>query len=169
MSGRRVFFSFHYERDIWRATIVRNSGKVDATAAAGWDDASLWEAAKRKGRAEIERLIEEGLRRTSVTAVLIGTETAERRWVNYEIARSIDRGNGVLGVCIHRIKDQSGRPSRGGAKPVAMIEHGFPVYDWDRERFGRWVEWAAVAAGKDCLSHKKANCPTCKRPWWSWQ
>jgi hypothetical protein len=28
MPGRRVFFSFHYEQDVWRATNVRNSGKL---------------------------------------------------------------------------------------------------------------------------------------------
>jgi hypothetical protein len=78
MSGRRVFFSFHYEQDIWRATNMRNVGKVDATAAAGWEDASLWEEAKKKGRSEIERLIDAGLKGTSVTAVLIGSETASR-------------------------------------------------------------------------------------------
>ncbi len=89
MPGRRVFFSFHYEQDVWRATNVRNSGKVDAAAAAGWNDASLWEEAKRKGRAEIERLIDDGLRGTSVTAVLIGAETANRPWVKYEIEKSI--------------------------------------------------------------------------------
>lgn len=57
MAGRRVFFSFHYEKDVWRATIVRNTGKVDSTAAAGWNDASLWEAAKRKCKADVAALI----------------------------------------------------------------------------------------------------------------
>ena len=26
--ARRTFFSFHYERDVWRASIVRNSAKL---------------------------------------------------------------------------------------------------------------------------------------------
>ena len=167
MPGRRVFFSFHYEQDVWRATNVRNSGKVDATTAAGWNDASLWEEAKRKGRREIERLIDAGLRGTSVTAVLIGAETANRPWVNYEIEKSIERGNGLLGVRIHRIKDQAGQRSQRGATPTALSDGGIHIYDWDRNNLGRWVEWAAVAAGKDCLSHKKPNCFSCSRHWWS--
>lgn len=167
MPGRRVFFSFHYERDVWRATNVRNSGEVDATAAAGWDDASLWEEAKRKGRREIERLIDNGLRGTSVTVVLIGTETASRPWVKYEIERSIEKGNGLLGVRIHRIKDQTGCRSDRGPTPAALTDGGFRVYDWDRNSFGRWVEWAAVAAGKDCLEHKNPDCFACSRHWWS--
>ena len=167
MPGRRVFFSFHYERDVWRATNVRNSGKVDATAAAGWDDASLWEEAKRKGRREIERLIDNGLRGTSVTVVLIGTETASRPWIKYEIERSIEKGNGLLGVRIHGIKDQTGRRSARGPTPVALTDGGFRIYDWDRNNLGQWVEWAAVAAGKDCLKHKKPDCFACSRHWWS--
>ena len=51
--ARRVFFSFHYQRDVWRANVVRMSGVVIGSAAAGFHDASLWEEAKRKGDAAI--------------------------------------------------------------------------------------------------------------------
>ena len=76
---RRVFFSFHYQRDIWRVNQVRNAGIVDAQAAAGWSDASLWEEAKKKGDAAIKKLINDGLVGTSVTVVLIGSQTSERK------------------------------------------------------------------------------------------
>jgi hypothetical protein len=75
MAGRRTFFSFHYERDVWRASIIRNTGIVDAQAAAGWSDASIWEEAKRKGDDAIRSLIKSGLANTSVTVVLIGAQT----------------------------------------------------------------------------------------------
>jgi hypothetical protein len=166
MSGRRVFFSFHYEQDVWRATNVRNAGQVDAKSAAGWTDASIWEDAKRKGRAALERLIDAGLTGTSVTAVLIGAETATRPWVQYEIQHSIDRGNGLLGVRIHKIKDQHGDRSQRGAIPELLQRGGYRTYDWDRESFGRWVEWAALDAGKMCLKHGEANCFSCRRHWW---
>ena len=52
MTGRRTFFSFHYQRDVWRAANVRKAGVVDASAAAGWSDASLWEEAKQTGDVE---------------------------------------------------------------------------------------------------------------------
>ena len=167
MAGRRVYFSFHYDNDIWRASNVRNSARFEAIARTPWSDASLWEEAKRRGDDAIRRLIDDGLKNTSVTAVLIGAETASRRWVNYEIEKSIERGNGLLGVRIHRIKDQAGQRSQRGATPAALSDGGFHIYDWDRNSLGRWVEWAAVAAGKDCLSHKKPNCFSCSRHWWS--
>ncbi len=96
--ARRVFFSFHYERDIWRSSIVRNSWLThpDREAAGFWD-ASLWEETKLRGDAAIQRLIDAGLEYTSVTAVLIGSETADRRWVQYELRKSYERGNGLLG------------------------------------------------------------------------
>ena len=87
--ARRVFFSFHYEIDVWRAGIVRNSHVVEGTAAAGFQDASLWEEAKKKGDEALKRLIKAGLEGTTVTAVLIGAETASRKWVDYEIQQSI--------------------------------------------------------------------------------
>src|SRR6266852_4197222 len=119
---RKVFFSFHYERDIWRTNVVRNSGVVGGTAAAGFHDASLWEEAKKKGDAEVKKLIDNGLNGTSVTVVLIGAETASRKFVDYEIEQSIARGNGLLGIYISGIKDQYGITAVQGVVPVRLTK-----------------------------------------------
>lgn len=161
MAGRRTFFSFHYGRDIWRASNVRNIGSIDPVARSGFSDASLWEEAKKKGDPAIRRLILDGLKNTSVTVVLIGAETAGRRWVKYEIEQSIDRGNGLLGVRIHTLEDQHGNTDIAGAIPKALSDGGYPVYGWDRSRLGIWVEKAAVAAGKLCLAHNRQYCGLC--------
>ena len=166
VSGRRVFFSFHYEQDIWRATNVRKSGEFDASARAGWDEASLWEDAKRKGPDEIRRLIDAGLKGTSVTAVLIGTETADRPWVNYEIDKSIERGNGMLGLRIHSLKDQDGNRSRRGRVPDGLLGNGYRIYEWNPRALGRWVEHAAIDAGKPCIAHDRDKCVMCRWLWW---
>lgn len=162
MTGRHVYFSFHYKEDVWRASIVRKSGQFDARAAAGWADSSLWEETKRKGSAAISRLIDEGLEGTSVTAVLIGAHTAERDWVTYEIEKSIERRNGIFGVRVHRIEDQRGRMSSRGAIPEALASAKGRVYTWDPLRLGEWVELAAIDAGKKCLRHQDAGCWRCK-------
>jgi len=166
MAGRRVFFSFHYETDIWRASNVRKSGALDAVARAGFSDGSLWEKAKKEGDSEIRRLIQAGLHGTSVTAVLIGAETANRSWVDYEIRESIKRGNGLLGIRINGIKDQDGRRSARGPVPSALREGGYSLHDWDRAQVGRWIERAAIDAGKPCLAHARLNCWQCKLWWW---
>lgn len=146
--ARRVFFSFHYEQDVWRASNVRNSHVVDGTSAAGFQDASLWEEAKKKGDEALKRLINAGLENTTVTVVLIGSETATRKWVDYEIQRSIERGNGLLGIYVDQIKDQNGNTSLRGAVPKRLQDAKAPVYVWNREKFGDWVEAAAKKAGK---------------------
>lgn len=139
---RRVFFSFHYQRDIWRVNQVRNAGIVDAQAAAGWDDASIWEEAKTQGDAAVKALIDEGLVGTSVTVVLIGAETSQRQYVKYEIAKSIERGNGLLGVRIHLLKDAAGNTDAFGFTPDGLYAAGAEVYDYDRDKFGEWVQAA---------------------------
>src|SRR6266516_6647582 len=98
--ARRVFFSFHYERDVWRAAIVRNSWLTKERQAAGFFDAGIWEEAKKKGETAIKAMIDNALKNTSVTVVLLGRYTANRDYVKYEIVKSIERGNGILGVRI---------------------------------------------------------------------
>jgi hypothetical protein len=144
--ARRVFFSFHYERDIWRVNVVRNSGAIEGVAAAGFHDASLWEETKRRGVDAVRRLIDTGLEGTSVTAVLIGAQTAQRQYVSYEIERSISRGNGLFGIFIHNIKDKSGRSDAPGEVPDALRKAGTPVYTWEYGKLGQWVEEAYKAA-----------------------
>lgn len=145
--ARRVFFSFHYQRDLWRVNVVRNSGVVEGVSAAGFHDASLWEETLKKGDAAIKKLIDSGLDGTSVTVVLIGAETAGRKYVSYEIERSIARGNGILGILINNIKDKDGHADPTGPVPVSLVTFGAPVYAWEYGKLGEWVEKA----------YKKAN------------
>jgi hypothetical protein len=147
--ARKVFFSFHYERDIWRTNVVRNSGVVEGSAAAGFYDASLWEEAKKKGDAEVKKLIDKGLVGTSVTVVLIGAETSQRKFVDYEIEQSIARGNGLLGIYISGIKDSNGKTDTQGGAPWKLTQAGAPCYYWDRDKFGDWVETAYKKAHPD--------------------
>jgi hypothetical protein len=140
--ARPTFFSFHYQRDVWRASIVRNSGVVIGSAAAGFHDKSIWEEAKKKGRATIENMIDAALVGTSVTVVLIGAESSNRQYINYEIDESIKRKNGILGIHIHMIKNKDGLTDYRGAVPSQLIGSKYKVYDWpfDSEKFSAWIE-----------------------------
>src|SRR5260370_27345451 len=103
--ARKVFFSFHYERDAQRASVVRNHAVTkDNDEAAGYVDKAAWESIERQGDAAIKKWIAEQLKGTSITCVLIGPETDSRPWVQYEIKESYTKGNGLLGVTIHNIK-----------------------------------------------------------------
>ncbi len=146
--ARRVFFSFKYE-DVSRAMVVRNSWVTQGTQqAAGFVDAADFEKIKRQGDAAIKRWIDDQLKGTSVTVVLVGQDTCKSRWVKYEIEKSIEIGNGLLGIDISKIKDLGGNTSeRCGKLPT-----GYPFYLWNNDdgykNMGDWIEKAAKAAGR---------------------
>lgn len=147
--ARRVFFSFHYQRDIFRINQIRNIPEITGCAAAGFQDASLWEEAKRKGDKEIKRMIDAGLENTSVTVVFLGQETAKRKYVNYEIEQSIARGNGLVGIQIHHLQDHMREVDRPGPVPKLLEDGGFKVYKYvNHERLAVRIEEAAKLAGK---------------------
>lgn len=145
---RRVFFSFHYGADIWRANQVRNSWryqKEDQREAFGWFDASIWESSRRSGDESLKTLIRGGLANTSVTCVLAGTLTFSRRWVRYEIAQSVVRGNGLLSVKINGLKDQYSRPGLDGPNPLDyMGVYRVPdgrILLAEKDQRGNWVAY----------------------------
>src|SRR5262245_54463614 len=119
--ARRVFFSFHYDNDILRVGQIRNSGIVLATGdtSAGFIDSASWESVKKQGDAAIKKWIDNELGGTSVTVVLIGSQTANRPWINYEIKESVGRGNGLLGVYIHSVLDLNRRTDAKGENPFS--------------------------------------------------
>ena len=97
--ARSVFYSFHYQNDISRVMTVRNRWVTYGTQIiSGIIDHAEFEKVQRQGKASIERWIDQQLNGTSATVVLIGAETLNRPYVQYEIRKSRERGNAVLGV-----------------------------------------------------------------------
>lgn len=142
--ARRVFFSFHYDRDVWRANQVRNCNVIAGYDTAGFFDHSEYEEAKKRGAEGIRQMIRRQLTNTTVTVVLIGSETASRPWVKYEIEQSIARRNGLLGVHIHHLKNHAGQTSFRGFAPSVPYGVSLPTYDWDNdlEKFKFQIEEA---------------------------
>lgn len=147
--ARKVFFSFHYARDAWRVGQVRNSNVITNLDKSPFYDKAEWESIKRNGDQAVKDWIDSQLSGTSVTVVLIGAETASRKWVKYEINKSIELGKGLLGIDISKIKDRNGETDPTGANPLPA---GYPVYLWNKnngaENLGKWIEAAAIKAGR---------------------
>jgi hypothetical protein len=147
---RKVFFSFKYE-DVTRAMVVRNSWVTQGKEAAGFIDKADFEAVKKQGDRAIQNWIDKQLDGTSVTVVLVGEDTLSSRWVQYEINKSLERGNrgnGLLFIDISKIADLQGNTTeRGGTIP-----NGFPLYLWNKDNgyhnMGDWIEKAAQTAGR---------------------
>jgi hypothetical protein len=102
--AKRVYFAFHYKDVIeFRANVVRNHNVPEGVEKAGYFDASIWEDAKNTNPASLKKLINAELEGTTVTAVLIGSDTWARPWVRYEILKSIPRGSRLIGIHINGI------------------------------------------------------------------
>lgn len=106
--ARRVFYSFHYKKDNWRAATVRNIGVVEGNSPASDND---WETVKKGGDAAIKRWIADQMKNRTCTVVLVGAQTANRKWINYEIVKSWNDGKGVVGIYRHGLKNADGRIS----------------------------------------------------------
>ena len=63
-----------------------------------------------------------GLNVSSV--VLVGANTAGRKWIKHEISKSWDDGMGVVGIHIHGLKNKDGKVSTKGKNPFASIGYG---------------------------------------------
>ena len=145
--ARKVFFSFKY-KDVSRAMVVRNSWVVQGKEAAGFIDSADFEKLKRQGDTAIKNWIDNQLKGTSVTVVLVGKDTCASRWVKYEIEKSITIGNGLLGIDVSKIEDLQGNTSERCGK----IPTGYSFYLWNKDdgynNMGDWIEQAAKDAGR---------------------
>lgn len=111
MAKRRVFYSFHYENDVMRVAQIRNIGVIEGNPVASSND---WEKVKRKGDDAIKKWIDDNMKYRSCIVVLIGEETAKRKYVKYEIKKAWNSGKGVLGIYIHNIKcPRTGKSLKG--------------------------------------------------------
>ena len=118
---RRVFYSFHYVPDNWRASQVRNMGVVEGNPPASDND---WESITQGGDAAIRRWIDDQMKGKSCVTVLIGSQTAGRKWIDYEIEKAWKDGKGLLGIYIHGLKNPIGDQSTKGANPFDKFTVG---------------------------------------------
>lgn len=165
--AKRVFFSFHHQQDHWRVCQVRNSWLTKGKDSS-FIDAAEWEKLQRKGDAAVKKWIDRELHGTTVTVVLIGEFTSQRRYVKYELEESYKRGNGILAIYIHGLKDQNQKESRKGHNPLRDVNVRvtrsflglwdydstetladlFKTYYWNddkgQQRLPAWIEQAAL-------------------------
>jgi len=149
--ARNAFYSFHYKPDCSRASLVRNMGVIEGNQPASDND---WETVTKGGDKAIQKWINDQLEGRSCAIVLIGENTANRKWINYEIVTAWNQNKGVLGVHIHRLKDFAQLQSQKGANPFDHITLGstgkklstvVPVFD------------PPYSDSKDAYAYIKAN------------
>lgn len=115
-----VFISFAFE-DEDNVNLLRAQAANDKTQLQ-FDDFSLKEAINSKNDDYIKQKIRERIDRVSVTAVYLTNDSAKSKWVEWEIAESLKRGKGVIGVY------QGDRPP--AQLPAAFGEYGLKTVRW---------------------------------------
>lgn len=121
--ARKVFYSFHFDNDSWRAGQVRNIGAVEGDKPV---NGNKWEEVKHKSETTIKNWIDNNLKDKSCLVVLIGEKTSERKWVNYEINRAWELGKAVCGIYIHQLENVFGNQSSKGRNPLKSY---IPVFE----------------------------------------
>ena len=163
--ARKCFYSFHYKPDNWRVSKIRNIGAIEGNKPASDND---WETIKKGGDKKIKEWIAEQMKGRTCTIVLAGANTANRKWINYEIVKSWDDGKGVLVIYIHNLTDRDGNQCSKGSNPLYYITHGLTkkrlstiakaydpprttskgVYNYIEENIEDWIE-EAIQIRKD--------------------
>ena len=115
---RKVFFSFHYKPDNWRASQVRNIGQVEGNSPASDND---WETVTKGGDAAIKKWIDEQMYGRSCVVVLVGAKTAGRKWIKYEIRKAWEAGKGLVGIYVNKLKDVDRNTAAKGRQSVQRL------------------------------------------------
>lgn len=155
--ARKVFTSFHYVPDNWRASQVRNMGKIEGNSIA---TTNSWEEVTKGGDKAIEKWIDDNMSGKSCVIVFVGENTAGRKWIKYEIEKAWNEGRGIFGIHIHNLKDSNGNQANKGNNPFddfnlngkslsSIVKCYNPpftkstyVYDHIKENLEDWIEEA---------------------------
>lgn len=153
-----VFYSFHFANDVMRVQQIRNIGAIEGNSAV---NANEWEQIKKSGKTAVQNWIDENMKYKRCIIVLIGSETASRPWVKYEIERAWNQGKAIIGIHIHNIRCARNGVCRKGANPFdefkfddgRKLSSVVPCYDPDPSQAYRDI----AANISDWINHAIAN------------
>lgn len=164
--ARKCFYSFHYNPDNWRASQVRNMGVIEGNQPVSDND---WETVKKGGDDAIKKWIAGQMDGRSCTVVLVGAETANRKWINHEIVKTWDDKKGIVGIHIHGLKNSDQNTSTKGANPFDYINYGDtgkklssivkcydPAGSTSQERYD-WIKKYLSDAVEEAIKIRNAN------------
>ena len=154
MIKRQVFYSFHFKNDVMRVQQIRNMGVIEGNRPVSPNE---WETMKRKGENSIKSWIDNAMKYRSCIVVLVGSDTANRKWVQYEIKKGWNDGKGVVGIYIHNLKCPNNGYDKKGKNPFKTFKVGeknfseivrcydpnpYDTYNDIKKNIGNWIEEA---------------------------
>lgn len=167
---RRVFYSFDYEADSRRASMVRNMGVIEGkplTDDNDWEDIGDCIRNSEKRYDRIKKWIDRQMQNRTCAIVLIGEKTYESDWVKYEICEAWESGMGVVGIHIYGLRDPKLGFGKKGRDPFDVnICDGTNLYSlidcYDPAFYGveldghyRWVNSNLVSIIENAIEDRK--------------
>ncbi|WP_223654395.1 TIR domain-containing protein [Hymenobacter psoromatis] len=161
--ARRVFFSFHYKRDSHRVAQIHECNTIsDHFEKTPFLKGSEWESIERQGDKAIQNWIDNQMKGCGVVVVLVGLETANRRWVKYEVAKAHQEDRGIVCINMAGMKNLLSQTDSAGPSPLQTVVDSngrslaslgkYKTYSWlgdlGRNNVDKWIEEAAVNAGR---------------------
>ncbi|MFT4560922.1 MAG: hypothetical protein ACI9BW_000660 [Gammaproteobacteria bacterium] len=159
-----LFLAYNDECDSARANHVRKqvlgSGRYKVE---GYSPFTTWSKTNSGSSIEqIENSIQDGLKRSIATLVLIGPDSAANRWIRYAIEQSYTAKNPMLGLYINDLPDERGKKSIADVNPFerfAVLDHGKKVYlserydsyEWSDLGDGKFETWLELARQKSTM------------------
>lgn len=153
MAKRQIFYSFHYDNDVFRVQQIRNMGALEENKPVS---VNQWEEVKKGGDPAIKKWIDDNMKYRSCIVVLVGKETAKRKYVKYEIEKAWKEGKGLFGIYIHNLNcPKNGVCEKGnnpfdeftlpnGKKLSSVIScynpSSFNAYKDIKDNIEKWVE-----------------------------
>lgn len=118
---RQVFYSFHFDNDVFRVQQIRNIGAIEDNKPVAPND---WETVKKGGDPAIEKWIKDNMFGRSTVVILIGEKTYDRKWVKHEIKKAWDEGKTLLGIYVHNINCMKNGKCSKGPNPFEYVTNG---------------------------------------------
>lgn len=130
---RRIFVSFHQEDRLqvqgFYLMGLNENVEID------FHNASLRDAVQSENGSYVRKVIRDKIHRVSIVLCLVGSGTAWRDWVDWELRVAHELGKGI---CAVRLKESRGRT------PPLIAEFGIPVASWDIQEIIAAIERAAA-------------------------
>lgn len=144
MNNIHSFFSFHFSHDFDRINKVLDiwSGYENMSATPFISTPQLMEMME-KGLAGIFDWVNEELAKADVVIVLIGSQTAKRYFIQYEIQQAILQKKPIYGINIHQIPNKLGEVEQEGNCPLPPL---CACYDWVADNGAQNIlDWTKTA------------------------
>lgn len=125
--AKKVFYSFYYKEDSSRIQQVLKMGALEGQPMLS---GQKWEEVKKNGDDAVKKWIADQMKGKTCLVVLVGANTAKRRWVKYEIKKAWGDNLGVVGIRIHGLKDMnSQKTSARGPNPFSEFKVNDKAFD----------------------------------------